>query len=737
METPVPSPAVSADDSAKAFSCLVCRQRKVRCDRAQPCRNCRRARIDCEYVAPVRGKRKRSQPSRETMRAKLRRYEDMLKTRGVDVAEHAGTAPATREDALSESNGKTTEAPTSPLLLTPRDEAAPPMGFRYGLIKTPRSGPRLISKEGNSRYYETCVDMDKVANDFCTNITCSSTLWTDINDDFRHPDEFVPVGDDDEEHEADLFLGSGSPSSSFLGQLCDWHPTTQCLYALRDMYVDRIDPLMKIIHIPTFWALVWQAAERKEEVSKPIEAAVFCFYFGTISVLEETDCERLFKEGKKTVLAKYRAIARHTLKRAGLLSTSSPMTLRAFCLFMLGLRGTIRYESQYVLCGIALRLAQKMGLHRNGTSLGLSLFETEMRRRLWWHIAHLEFRTADLLGAKPSLDIHLGDAGLPWNVEDEDLEPSMTAVPKDRHAITSITMCIVRCDLAQSLQRLSGTSTFVASWGDIGTSSTVTSVDKDALIDEIEDKFETRYVRYCDPSRPLDVLVTSMIRAAVCNTRLFAHNPRRFADAGGQVTEAERNVAFRNASKLLEYASMVGENPSLRKFEWRLNSTYLWDKILFVLIEARRKRPGSDADRVWELIGRVFLQYPDAFGQSSAKAVYRALSKWTLEVWDGHVAAKQAQGMPDPEEPAYIRTMRERRDAVVEGAETSVKESEAATANAPLEAAHDDAKAAEAHEGGEIGEFSDLGSFELNLDEWVNWEQLVSEQSGFYHAEGY
>ncbi|KAF1732815.1 Bikaverin cluster transcription factor bik5 [Beauveria bassiana] len=726
METQVPSPAVSANDSAKTFSCLVCRQRKVRCDHAQPCSNCKRAKIDCEYVAPMRGKRKRSQPSqpsRETMHAKLRRYEDMLKTRGVDGAEHTSTAPATCEDALSESN-ETTKSPTSSSLPTPRDEAAPPMGFRYGLVKTPRSGPRLISKEGNSRYYET------------------STLWTDINDDatqFRHPDEFVPAGDDDEEHEADLFLGSGSPSSSFMGQLGDWHPTTQCLYALRDIYVDRIDPLMKIMHMPTFWALVRQAAERKEEVSKPIEAAVFCFYFGTMSVMEEQDCERLFKQGKKAVLAKYRAIARHTLKRAGLLSTSSPMTLRAFCLFMLGLRGTIRYESQYILCGIALRLAQKMGLHRNGTSLGLSLFETEMRRRLWWHIAHLEFRTADLLGAKPSLDIHLGDAGLPWNVEDEDLEPSMTKVPKDRHAITSITMCIVRCDLAQSLQRLSGTSTFVASWGDIGTSSNVASADKDALIDEIEDKFETKYVRYCDPSRPLDMLVTAMIRAAVCNTRLFAHNPRRFADSGRQVTEAERNVAFHNASKLLEYASMVGENSSLRRFEWRLNSTYLWDKILFVLIEARRKKPGTDVDRIWELIGRVFSQYPDAFGQSSAKAVYKALSKWTLEVWDGHVAAKQAAGMPDPEEPAYVRAMREKRDAAVEGAEVNVEETETVTvtANTSMEAAHDDAKAVEAPEVGGFGEFSDLGSFELNLDEWVNWEQLVSEQSGFYHAKGY
>ncbi len=155
-----------------------------------------------------------------------------------------------------------------------------------------------------------------------------------IKPQFRHPDELVPVGDDDEEHEVDLFLGAGSPSNNFNGQLRDWHPSMPSLRSLRDIYVDRVDPLVKIMHMPTFWASVLQAVERREEVSKPIEALIFCFYFGTISILDEKECQKLFGESKRTLFAKYRAIARHTLKKAGLLSTSSPMTLRAFCVFL-------------------------------------------------------------------------------------------------------------------------------------------------------------------------------------------------------------------------------------------------------------------------------------------------------------------------------------------------------------------------------------------------------------------
>ncbi len=156
MEPEDPSPDTRAEEGLQSFSCLVCRQRKVRCDHAQPCGNCRRAKIDCEYVAPVRGKRKRANAPRETLHAKLRRYEDMLKTRGVDVAEPTSAVRAASQDGVSESND-TVESPTSLSVPTPGEEPAAPMGFRSALIKTPGTGPRLVTKEGNTRYYEKYV----------------------------------------------------------------------------------------------------------------------------------------------------------------------------------------------------------------------------------------------------------------------------------------------------------------------------------------------------------------------------------------------------------------------------------------------------------------------------------------------------------------------------------------------------------------------------------------------------
>lgn len=148
----------------KPFSCLVCRQRKVRCDRTSPCANCTRAEIACEYVAPVRGKRKRTKPPREGLHAKVRRYEELLKLRGIslhDVSQGdeeedaAGDAVDPSDEDMSEGHSDT-ESPSTISSKAP-GATEPIVGFRTAFITHPNSQPKLVDKEGSTRYYEQYV----------------------------------------------------------------------------------------------------------------------------------------------------------------------------------------------------------------------------------------------------------------------------------------------------------------------------------------------------------------------------------------------------------------------------------------------------------------------------------------------------------------------------------------------------------------------------------------------------
>lgn len=125
------------DDSFKSYSCLLCRQRKVRCDRRTPCSNCTKAEKVCSFIPPVRGKRKRTKPPREGLHAKLKRYEELLRAHGVKV-EPSDDGEETECEVASQTDTEMKDAVIS------RDES----------LDVDEPNPKLITKEGSTRYFD-------------------------------------------------------------------------------------------------------------------------------------------------------------------------------------------------------------------------------------------------------------------------------------------------------------------------------------------------------------------------------------------------------------------------------------------------------------------------------------------------------------------------------------------------------------------------------------------------------
>ena len=130
-----------SDADFKSHSCLACRQRKVKCDRHNPCSNCVKTARPCSFVAPVRGKRKRTKVPKEGLHAKLRRYEELLKSHGADI-EASEYGDDSESETASPPNVGRTEKPGA-------HSNAISDSFSIDDIK-----PRLIDKEGSSRYFD-------------------------------------------------------------------------------------------------------------------------------------------------------------------------------------------------------------------------------------------------------------------------------------------------------------------------------------------------------------------------------------------------------------------------------------------------------------------------------------------------------------------------------------------------------------------------------------------------------
>jgi hypothetical protein len=93
------------------------------------------------------------------------------------------------------------------------------------------------------------------------------------------------------------------------------------------------------------------------------------------------------------------------------------------------------------MTGLAIRLAQNLRIHRDGTIFNLSPFEVEMRRRLWWHICSLDCRAAEGHGSVSSISDGIFDAELPLNIDDTDISPNATDPSKPKKGRTDMTFC--------------------------------------------------------------------------------------------------------------------------------------------------------------------------------------------------------------------------------------------------------------------------------------------------------
>ncbi|KAH8806099.1 putative fungal-specific transcription factor [Xylogone sp. PMI_703] len=693
----------------KGFSCLSCRQRKVKCDRRMPCSNCTKAGNQCNFIPPVRGKRRRMKPPKEGLHAKLKRYERLLKACGVQY-EPSESSRFGDTDCESEPTSPADTEMTEDTQSRKTDHNDP-----YGLNE---NTPLLITNEGISRYLD-------------------STMWYSLGHDSQKPetDDLHGLADEPDIQESDLPMYSTEENGLLLEDytqtedLAELHPPLRILPILQEIFIDRVDPLMKILHLPTFWPSLMGAVQNPRNVSKSLQALIFSFYLATVSFLEEVECFDIFGDQKSFLYMRYRLATRRALVNARFLSTSNIVTLQAYATFMMGVRISYRCDTLFSLSGVAIRLARKMGLHREGSYLGLSPFESEMRRRLWWHLFSVDFRMSDLMSLTPSTDLMFCDTKTPLNVLDEDLSPSMVNPPTERKGITPIVICVMRCEVIDTLRKYIAPLPRNDGW-DVFSGSDFTTGKKKSLIHQIEDHLEQKYLRYCDPSNTLHNLASLMARWLICRLKLFAYNPRRYANSGIKIPQVERDIVFETASKLLEYVSMVKGNLTLKKYMWQVHVSYLWNIILHILIETQHRKLGPEVDGVWRLIGSVLFKYPRIF-ETSTGAVYTALRKWTLEVWDNYIANIRAASLPDPPTPEYIDMMRccvetsadvtsklKVRNKSVPS--TQIPEGHSEFQSQRLSGNLDDCEPFESHE------FSNILSFEANLDEWLQWESLVA-----------
>ena len=169
------------------------------------------------------------------------------------------------------------------------------------------------------------------------------------------------------------------------------------------------------------------------------------------------------------------------------------------------------------MAGIASRIAQGMGLHRDGSTLGLPIFETEMRRRLWYQIAALDGRSAEMTGSAKDMEGWLWAVKPPRNVNDIEIFPGMTEQPTEHVDATEMTDCLLRTEIGHFRKKLPLQQPFQY----FSAISTISTEQGDQLVEEFAELMREKYLRYLDSTIPIQAHAIVVAKVSVCVLRLM------------------------------------------------------------------------------------------------------------------------------------------------------------------------------------------------------------------------
>lgn len=424
--------------------------------------------------------------------ARLRRYEELLKGFGVKIEPEGVSNEADVTRRIEDMNIASDNAVTGGW--------DPTGGWdSHGLHATTGSEGRLqpvergkmILKNGKTRFLE-------------------NKLWTHLSDEFMEASDILPVSSEDEDtesqpheitmdpHGGDLILGS-SPVNPDLRSV---HPPPIQGFRLWQKFLDNVHPMTHILHAPTVQQDLLEATGDLENISMAMESLVFSIYSSAVYSMSSTECENITGESKPVILNRFQGAVRQALVSAGLLKSSNSVVLQAYVLFLLSMRQRYDSHSLWTLTGVAVRIGQRMGLHRDGVDLKLPPFEIEIRRRLWWQIVILEARASEFSGVGQTIRDMKWTTKLPLNVNDSSLHPSMVELPNEQNGATEMIHCIIRYELGNFMLTQGAKSTVDGSWQKFQ-SSEIAVTYKEQAIRVAEELMEQEYLKFCDPSIPL------------------------------------------------------------------------------------------------------------------------------------------------------------------------------------------------------------------------------------------
>lgn len=315
-----------------------------------------------------------------------------------------------------------------------------------------------------------------------------------------------------------------------------------------------------------------------------------------------------------------------------------------------------------------MRIAQQMGLHRDGSHLGLSVFETEMRRRVWWHIIYMDksiTRSSGFISAPlPTNDTHF-----PLNLNDSELHPNMKEPPVERNDIgTDMIFSQLRQELGKWQERQ---PQFVESMFS-GTDEKPQLREEKAqrrqkAVDDFRAILHDKVVRFCDPSIPLHILVNGSAHTIISVMQLVATHPFNLwvPDLNlPPLSRTENDELFATCLDLIRHNGRLRNSDVVRRFIWHLDWHLPWPIMLHMISELSKRSVLSENTRqAWKCIDELFVPYHQRLGPEARGPLHIVCLRLAAKAWNANLEECQRLGVAVPACPGIVELLKKHYSA--------------------------------------------------------------------------